>query len=372
MTAICFLEPNLSLIHIPPAVFPHFLHGILSLCTQCPAFFNLSLTPTSISVICTEHEAERLFAPIVARLKASGASIEAQRYLAMQIDGDGISDGRKLLDLTQPLARAGVSILFMTTYFADYVLVAAQEASKVKRVLLETDFVFEDLTQSFVSHTPGLLSSFASPVITPKTRSRSTSRAADLANAGGSVNEELLKQSVEALVPHAGVNTLDFLRQCQVPVTLFKSIKLIMTGLRGPLSELLPTLTQVLLQETLPTFFSLTVAPETAPSLLLEPTLATLFGGPEKLLGAEADQVLVPISLDLQGLTTAGGSLGGYGIVCGVVEELLGRVSQSRIEKCLVAEELVMSYLSTVATGNVLLLEEDLEYIGRDSECRMM
>lgn len=291
----------------------------------------------------------------------------------MQIDGEGISEGSKLLQLTEPLARAGVSILFITTYFADYVLVAAKEVAKVKQVLLDSAFAFEDLTQSFVSQTPGMLSSFGSPAISPTVRSRSTSLSAKDHSGGlGGADGDLLKSSFEARLPQASISTLDFLRRSQVPVTLFESLKLIMTGLRKPLSQYLKILTHVLLQPTLPRFFSLTVAPETLPSMLMEPSLAATFGGAERLMGADADQVLIPVTLDLRGLTTVGGGLGGCGIICGVVEELLTRVSRSRGDTDESAEALVMSYLSTVVTGNVLLLEEDLEHIGSNTECILM
>ncbi|BFZ54457.1 hypothetical protein PYCC9005_001494 [Savitreella phatthalungensis] len=396
MTTIAFLEPTLSLVHIPPDVFPHFLHATLTLLHACPAFFSLSITPSSVSVILPEALAKDTFLPCAERLAGhdhGGVTIETAGYLAMQIDGEGIGDGDRLVQLTAPLARAGVSILFITTYFSDYILVARTDERKVRRALLDADFVFEDLSGSFVSRR-------ASPV-----QSQNLSDGEDF---GGSLRRESTSELAsfefdeEALFHGHDVQrqqhgeeegrVIKFLRDSGVPVSIYTRDKLVMTGLRAEVSDVLPALTRILLQHELPRFFSLTAAPDTPASMLLP---IELLQGPPSLLdtsllmGFEHADQLVALSLDLRRLPddcgcgqtalyiatnghgksngklhTEHASLGGCGIVCGVVEELIRR-SPGNVE-------LVMSYLSTVVSGNVLIREQDVRQLGSDDACKVM
>ena len=356
MTSITFLDPSLSLIHVPLHVYPHFVHSLLTILRQSPEFFNLSFTPTSISIICPQHVAKSLFVPIIANLRDVGATIEDGGFLCMQIDGEGICDGTRLLEITQPLAKAGVSILFITTYFSDYVLVAAKEIKKVRKVLLASGFAFEDLSQSYIS-----ASKTASPMLPSPAASPAPTRNFD-DHLNFQFDEDVLESSVGSLASEHGVSTLQFLKQSKVPVTLSKETKLVMAGSRNDIFDHMEALTDLFLAKELPKFFSLTIAPETSPSLLLSSDLVPRFDS-SKLLGVESNQSLIPITLDLRGLSGRG--LGGCGIICSVVDELMQRTKSGD-------DELIMSYLSTVVTGNVLIREEDLDRLGPTEGCQIM
>lgn len=377
MTSILFLEPSLSLINVPLTLLPHFLHGILHLIHSPPDFFNVSLTPTSLSIICPVVETRSLFAPILAALKPTeGATIEEQEFVCMQIDGEGMSDGSRLLELTQPLAQAGVSILFITTYFSDYVLVAAPQMKRVRKVLLDRGFQFDDdLSHSYLaSHGTGFEDARDSHAYS---NSRSASPEAFEFEAEFEEQEEVeMLSSVESFTDRVahdqGINTLQFLRQGKVPVTLAKNTKLVMVGSRCQLSEYILPLSRLFLLPEVPKFFSITHAPQAHPSLLLTKDLVDDFGS-QNLLGVETAEVLIPIMLDLSNLGPAG-VLGGCGIVCGVVDELMQRAIQkpASLEQLLSKEDFVMSYLSTVVTGNVLIREQDIGKLGSEDDCRMM
>lgn len=375
MTSIVFLNPSLSLINIPLRVFPHFVHGILDLIQDPPEFFNISLTPTCLSIICPQDTTEALFATIIADLKdGTGATIEAQEYVCMQIDGEGMSDGSRMLELTQPLAKAGISILFITTYFSDYVLVASEEMKKVRKVLLDKGFSFEDLNGSFIS----LAGSSKGTSVSHSLRSVHGSPPPtfdfdeDFPSEDGHNMESSTGSLADRVAQEQGLNTLQFLRRGEIPVTLSRETKLLMVGSRAQLPSYTMTLTKLFLRRELPKFFSITQAPETSPSLLLTSDLVEEFD-PSTLLGVETAQVLIPITLDLSGLHSAAG-LGGCGIVCGVVDELMSRAarSTSSLEQMLTKEELIMSYLSTVVTGNVLIREQDVGRLGTEEECKVM
>lgn len=376
MTSIVFLEPSLSLIHAPLRLFPHFLSGVLSLIRIPPVFFNISLTPTSLSVICPQEVAHQLFAPIIADLLPdSGAGIEDLEYVCLQINGQGLGDGSRLLELTQPLAHAGVTILFITTYYSDYVLVAAKEMHRVRKVLEDKGFSFEDLTQSFISSSGAIPAEEASKSVASSERSLSP----DQFNFDEDYQAEHLPEMqsstdsiVDRVAHEQGINTIQFLREGKIPVRLLREIKLRMLGSRASLAQYAAPITDLLIQKDLPQFFSITQAPETSPSLLLPHSLIENFDR-ETLLGLDTAETLIPIMLDLSGLESAG-VLGGCGIVCGVVDELMQRAVQSpaSLEQILSKEELVMSYLSTVVTGNVLIREQDIERFGPADECKVM
>lgn len=79
-----------------------------------PAFLNLSITPVECSVTCPRHLADLYFAPLVERFGAlsseSGVNVSISRddYIAMQVFGEGLDAGQRVLELTSPLAMAGM------------------------------------------------------------------------------------------------------------------------------------------------------------------------------------------------------------------------------------------------------------------------
>lgn len=308
----------------------------------------------------------------------TGATLEEQDYVCMQIDGEGMTDGSRLLELTQPLAKAGVSILFITTYFSDYVLVASQEMKKVRKVLLDKGFYFGDLDQSFMSST----GSMSSPAVSSNSKffNRSPSPTdfdfdEDVGKdeyTSRAIHQSFSSSDDETLHSN-NTNTLQFLRQGKIPVTLSRGTKLLMVGTKAPIAHHAMQITKLFLSADLPKFFSLTQAPETNASMLLTEKLVDSFEK-EALLGVDTADILIPITLDLSQLDGVGG-LGGCGIVCGVVDELMQRAikpSPASLEQMLSKEELVMSYLSTVVTGNVLIREQDIGRIGPTDECKVM
>lgn len=416
MTSIAFLEPKLSLAHIAPACLPLFLHATLTVLRAGPAFLNLSLTPQGASIVLPTDLARRCFAPAAALLRtdhgfdpATGSAASARTaigesganggvrivdgYLAMQIDGEGICSGARLLSLTRPLADAGVSILFITTYFSDYVLVAACDEAKVRRTLLSGEFEFEDLSGSFVSRPA------SSRAATP-TKARSPAQSPRVEHAGFDglrIADDLARASQRHTQQQqqqmaSSSRSLDGLRQSNVTAKLHRDTELAMAGLRADLHELIPALTDVLLREEKPQFFSLTAAPETPVSVLLPLSMAGVGPAPidgannatkgafvsrELLLGGL--EPLVPLSLDLTSLTDGG--LQGCGIVCTAVEALAAHHDAAIAAAAAVAgdragetesDELVMSYLSTAVTGNVLLPADDVDRLQLDRGCPVM
>lgn len=101
--------------HIPHGLIAHFIQPILQVLSdpQPPDFFNLSITPVEVSVICPCDIVDRYFVPINARLVrepdgGDNVEISNERYMALQVDSEGTDSGARLLSITVPLALAGV------------------------------------------------------------------------------------------------------------------------------------------------------------------------------------------------------------------------------------------------------------------------
>lgn len=132
---ITFKDTSLALIHIPLHLYSSFLQSILQLllptearnkCTssngngavQPPRgwpyehpFVNISITPTECSVVCSRKLATELFVPALNLLDAGArnqVSITTEDYVVMQVDGEGLDAGQRVLELTSPLALAGM------------------------------------------------------------------------------------------------------------------------------------------------------------------------------------------------------------------------------------------------------------------------
>lgn len=141
-TARILQDCNLSLTHIPLHLYPHFVQAILSLLLplsgstarssesfasyddrsqpiisieeaikEAHDFVNISVTPIECSVVCPKESVERLFRPIIDRLNSSTKGdvlIAEDDFVVIQVDGEGLDAGKRVLDLTSPLAFAGM------------------------------------------------------------------------------------------------------------------------------------------------------------------------------------------------------------------------------------------------------------------------
>jgi hypothetical protein len=131
---ITFKDTHLALIHIPLHLYSSFLQSILQLllpnasrhaCTSNGngavqphkgwpyehPFVNISITPIECSIVCSRVLADELFVPVLGLLDAHSRSqvhITSDDFVVMQIDGEGLDAGQRVLELTSPLALAGM------------------------------------------------------------------------------------------------------------------------------------------------------------------------------------------------------------------------------------------------------------------------
>lgn len=131
---ITFKDTHLALIHIPLHLYSSFLQSILQLllpnasrngftsnghgAVQPPKgwpydhpFVNISITPIECSIVCSRVLANELFVPVLSRLDARSRNlvhVTTDDFVVMQVDGEGLDAGQRVLELTSPLALAGM------------------------------------------------------------------------------------------------------------------------------------------------------------------------------------------------------------------------------------------------------------------------
>lgn len=126
-----FQDPQLVLVHIPIEQYSLFVQPILRLLfgedhdedaakipwTNRHDFFSFSITPLECSIICSKQLAEKYIIPVKVALdtcfKISGSdqgrvTVYEELYTVIQVDGQGLDAGQRVLELTGPLAMAGM------------------------------------------------------------------------------------------------------------------------------------------------------------------------------------------------------------------------------------------------------------------------
>lgn len=132
---VSFLNPQLSLIHIPTSLYSIFIQPIFQLLfsdshdidavkapwTNRHDFLNITISSVEVSIICAKRLANLYFLPVLRQYEyllghssnsehRVGDSFEmaAEEYIVIQVDGQGLDAGQRVLELTSPLAMAGM------------------------------------------------------------------------------------------------------------------------------------------------------------------------------------------------------------------------------------------------------------------------
>lgn len=78
------------------------------------AFLNVSVTPLECSIVCAQTLAQEIFESIPSHLGSSPgfshatATISSEDFVVISVEGEGLEAGQRVLDLTSPLAMAGM------------------------------------------------------------------------------------------------------------------------------------------------------------------------------------------------------------------------------------------------------------------------
>ncbi|KPI42165.1 uncharacterized protein AB675_5689 [Cyphellophora attinorum] len=405
MAQISFLEPHLVLIHIPTGLYTLFLQPIQQLLfaddndpdqelnsswTNRHDFLNVSITPEGVSVICTRYLADKYFSPIQERWKdvIDGFEIVDETFTVIQVDGQGLDAGQRVLELTSPLAMAGISIFFITTYFSDFILVPTYARRTVTTALEQRGFVFSRSADAFVSQL-----SPASPLLGHHHNRNNSQNSADWILAPTTSHGLNMPSTPPAKdLPELQRRTFDKLRRNKISPVVDDEMRLLTCAghdddpstsdrLKSDLLQVLISTSASSIARTpakstngalnghhdavkppssAASFLSITMTANDPISIFLEARLLDRLGG--ALLGnksLDSEDVLVPISFDLQALP-----MEATGIVCGVAGCLAA--GETGRERELGSDagpdsNLDITFLSTAKAGIVLVKECDLD-----------
>jgi hypothetical protein len=364
-------EGQFSLIHIPLHLYYALLQPILRVllphggpnCTHEPegplkglsidhkhGFLNISVTPLECSIVCHSSWAQNVFEPVIRRLPKEASkqvSISKDTYIVFSVSSAGMEAGQRVMDLTAPLAMAGIPIFFITTYYTDFILVPSKDRHTVGQALLARGFEFSENDSAYVAPTTSSHSRSPSTASEPP----STPPPSNVAELQIRTFSQLKNRNV---VPFVEPDL--HLVQCSGKEMPPEDNYHPSNGFNGNgashgtwLENLDPKLYLGLISALIqqPKFLSITLAQDDAPSLLLDKNLLGLFGNS---IAGDTEGDLVPIFLDLGNLP-----LESTGIVCGVAGKLLDQMSGLHVNAENGAE---LSYLSTARAGAVILSSE--------------
>lgn len=293
-------------------------------------FVNVSFTPVECSLIIADSVVNELLTPLLDMLDTKARDqvrVSREMYVAIQVDGDGLDNGGRVVELTAPLSKAGIPIFFLTTYFSDFVMVPLSARSRVVQALEERGFFFNNMNNSYVS-------------ITNLNHSKLTSALMPLAEQHTEADRTITEASLS-------MASSSLFASLKVSPQFYDHTKVVLVGARHKRVEdnelLFFKISKMLLNP--PKFFSISVGPDGEMSLLLESKDTGSFS-PMDVVGS-MDEYMIPTCFDLTHLPEDA-----TGIVAGVAS-------------CLVDEPIQMGYLSTAQSGIVMVAEEDLEYAKR-------
>jgi len=314
----------------------------LNLGTNPHPFLNISVTPIEASIVCDTKLSKFHFLPLIASLPQSLAStvqVSQNDFLILSVISAGLDAAGRVMELTSPLALAGIPIFFISTYYSDFILVPRKEKDNVVKALLARGFELSGSQQGqFVTARPRT----SSRSTTPPPKSPPPSNLAELQTRA--FNTLKKRNVLPKIFPDLE------LVQCSgkeiAPVTdeVYTSSRSNGRHVRATWLDNIDTRLYTCIISALvsqPRFLSLTLAAEDPPSLLLDRNLLGLFG--DTLVG-DTEGRYIPIFLDLVSLP-----LEVTGIVCGVAGRLVGEMKMG--------ESSELSYLSTARAGAVILPE---------------
>ncbi|KIL00503.1 hypothetical protein PAXRUDRAFT_29754 [Paxillus rubicundulus Ve08.2h10] len=182
---ITLLPVTLSLVHIPRSRLPQLSHAVLRQILQPnPTFLNVTCNEIELSLF-AEHRILEDFEAIARRDRqrqrsrsGSGSSrkrtmpsdadrveISYEKWNVLQIDShsDQLADnsGARVHELSAPLAAAGISILYQSSYMSDFIFV---KETRLQEVMVQFRAAGFDL---YSSNPEMLMSRIASPLLSP-------------------------------------------------------------------------------------------------------------------------------------------------------------------------------------------------------------
>lgn len=299
-------------------------------------------------MVCHSSWATHVFQPLIDKLhkdQAEAITISTDTYMVLSVISAGLDAAGRVMELSSPLALAGVPIFFITTYYSDFILVPTKERETVIEALSTKGFQLLD-QNNFINP-----SAFCYGNTPPDTSPPGTPRPSSVSELQDRTFELLQKRNVKPfvaeglqLVQCSGREINQLAESFMHRASIGRKSSVVEAGKPTWIDGVDPKLYTRLVcaLASYPRFLSITLAQEDPPSILLDRKLLPLFG--DSLIG-DMDSKLTPIFLDLVSLPFEV-----TGIVCGVAGKLVSEMQMT--------ETAELCYLSTARASAVILPEE--------------
>ncbi|KAI9263066.1 hypothetical protein BY458DRAFT_514756 [Sporodiniella umbellata] len=146
---ITVLPCKVKLLHFPRSHLPHVTHAIVKSCffkaIDDHYFFSFTENAFEISIIASQQVIDLDFVPPLIQAGCETMRYSSEAYCVLQVDDEGGQDasGKRISDISWPLAQNKFSIFYMSTYQTDFVLIKKRRLLQAIELLKSLDYAFD-------------------------------------------------------------------------------------------------------------------------------------------------------------------------------------------------------------------------------------
>ncbi|CAO0793448.1 unnamed protein product [Mucor circinelloides] len=147
---ITILPSKVKLLHFPRSHLPHVTHAIVKSCffedtSDSHYFFSFTENAYEISIVASKEIIDNDFIPSLIMAQCHDMRSSSDSYRVLQVDDEGGQDssGKRISDLSGPLAQGKFSIFYMSTYQTDFVLIKERRLGQAVQLLQQHEFEFD-------------------------------------------------------------------------------------------------------------------------------------------------------------------------------------------------------------------------------------
>ncbi|KAG2233912.1 hypothetical protein INT48_004400 [Thamnidium elegans] len=147
---ITILPSKVKLLHFPRSHLPHVTHAIVKSCffqdtKDSRYFFSFTENAYEISIVASKEVIDNDFIPCLIMSQCEDLRSSNDIFRVLQVDDEGGQDtsGKRISDLSGPLASGKFSIFYMSTYQTDFVLIKERRLRQAVQLLQQHEFEFD-------------------------------------------------------------------------------------------------------------------------------------------------------------------------------------------------------------------------------------
>ncbi|EPB91206.1 hypothetical protein HMPREF1544_01911 [Mucor circinelloides 1006PhL] len=140
---ITLRRPRLRIINFPKSHIVHVTHAIVKILlftdTSTEYFFSFTENAYGISIVANQEAIEQDFLPALEATNCPDLDVANGVFRILQVDEEYGQElgGKRISEISEPLAEGQFSILYLSTYQTDFVLVSEPKLYQVMQALLD-------------------------------------------------------------------------------------------------------------------------------------------------------------------------------------------------------------------------------------------